>query len=99
MYLKLLSILPLLPSIWILFHLLVNDPIFSLLGWNHDEHAANAASEAAHAALAIAKGGESPSPPPPTVGAQLLVFIALGAMGYVGTNRLIPSIKVSLVQR
>lgn len=34
-----------------------------------------------------------------SVGAQLLLFMALGIFGYVGTNRLIPSIKYYMLKR
>lgn len=80
--LKPLSLIPLLPSVWIFLTLLLNDPTFFA---QTSEGAANDKNRLTSTA------SDTPSP---TVGAQLLVYLALGISGYVGTNRLIPNIKV-----
>ena len=42
---------------------------------------------------------DNSTPTTSTVGAQLLLFIALGIMGHIGTNKLIPSIKYYMLKR
>ena len=42
---------------------------------------------------------EDANAPKSSVGAQLLLFLALGILGHVGTNRLIPSIKDYMLKR
>lgn len=69
-----LCLLPLLPSLWVLLHLLSAD-------------VNSAPSSASNAAAA------------PSTGAQLLLFTALGSLGYFMTNRLIPNIKSYMIKR
>ena len=65
--LQTLSILPLLPPFYILYHILSHDKI-------------------------IESSTDS-------VGAQLLLFLALGILGHLVTHRLIPSIKYYMLKR
>lgn len=69
--LQTLSILPLLPPFYILYHVLSHDKII--------ESSTDASSS--------------------SVGAQLLLFLALGILGHLVTHRLIPSIKYYMLKR
>ena len=80
--LRALSIVPLLPPLWILCQLLSND-IGRIRGVGNT----------------ITKEGAAANATKSSVGAQLLVFLALGILGHVGTHRLIPSIKYYMLKR
>ncbi len=83
MSLQVLSIIPLLPPSYILFQLIFND----LFGTTADSDDCGAASDASTRTTTS------------SVGAQLLVFLALGILGHVGTHRLIPNIKQYMLKR
>ncbi len=72
--LKVLSVLPLIPPLCILFDILSND-IDRIARTDNATHA------------------------PSSVGAQLLLFISLGVLGYAVTNHLIPSIQYYMLKR
>lgn len=76
-HLRALSILPLLPPLWIIFQLASND---LGIGRTADDAAADGAAMT-------------------SVGAQLLVFLVLGIVGYVGTVKLVPNIKHYMKRR
>ena len=68
-----LSIVPLLPPIYILYQILSND--FNRIARTTDSDSSS------------------------SVGAQLLLFLALGILGHVGTYKLIPNIKYYMLKR
>ena len=68
-----LSIVPLLPPINILYQILSND--FNRIARTTDSDSSS------------------------SVGAQLVLFLALGILGHVGTYKLIPSIKYYMLKR
>jgi hypothetical protein len=72
-----LCLLPLLPSLWILIHILSIDfaPIYT--------------SRKASSNVDVTT----------STGAQLLLFTALGMLGYLMTNRLVPNIKCYMIKR
>ena len=69
-----LSIVPLLPPIYILYQILSND--FNRIARTTDSDSSSS-----------------------SVGAQLLLFLALGIIGHVGTYKLIPNIKYYMLKR
>jgi len=71
-----LSIVPLLPPIYILNQILSND--FNRIA-NNTSHNADSSSS--------------------SVGAQLILFLALGILGHMGTYKLIPNIKYYMLKR
>ena len=81
--LQVISIIPLLPPLYILFQLIFTD----VVGRTTDSDDSGAASDA------------STTKTTSSVGAQLLVFLALGILGHVGTYRLIPNIKHYMLKR
>ena len=80
-YLWVLSILPLLPPLCILYKLLSEN--VETRGVFDD------------AAREVGAAMETKS----SVGAQLLLFLALGILGHVGTDRLIPNIQRYMLKR
>jgi len=70
----LLSIVPLLPPIYILYQILSND--FNRITRTTDSDSSSS-----------------------SVGAQLVLFLALGILGHVGTYKLIPNIKYYMLKR
>jgi hypothetical protein len=85
MSLQVLSITPLLPPLYILFQLIFID----LVGRAADSDDGGV----------IASDDASTITTTTSVGAQLLVFLALGILGYAGTHRLIPNIKHYMLKR
>jgi hypothetical protein len=84
MSLLVLSVIPLLPPLYILFQLIFID----LVG------------RAAHSDDGgVIVSDTSTITTTTSVGAQLLVFLALGILGHVGTHRLIPNIKHYMLKR
>jgi UDP-N-acetylglucosamine--dolichyl-phosphate N-acetylglucosaminephosphotransferase len=84
-FLKAVAILPLLPSLWIICRLVSKDLIDRIKDSNVSQNDT----------VVIAKTTTASS----RVGAQLLLFIALGIMGHIGTNRLIPKIQYYMLKR
>ena len=69
-----LSIIPLLPPIYILYQILSND--FNRIARTTDSDSSSSSA-----------------------GAQLVLFLALGILGHVGTYKLIPNIKYYMLKR
>jgi len=78
-----LAIIPLLPPLWIICQILIA---------THNGATTNDYDDGASLKSTTTTTRES-------VGVQLLVFSALGALGHVGTHRLIPSIKYYMLKR
>ncbi len=83
---RVLCILPLLPPLYILFQLIFVD----LVGRAADSTDRGTANHA---------GTPTTATTTTSVGAQLLLFLALGVLGHVGTHRLIPNIKRYMLKR
>lgn len=84
MSLKVLSITPLLPPLYILFQLIFID----LVGRAADSDDGG-----------VIVSDASTITTTTSVGAQLLVFLALGILGHAGTHHLIPNIKHYMLKR
>lgn len=82
-HLQALSILPMLPPLWVLFQLLYSNDVGRLKRVDID-------------ATNFVDGGSLTAT---SVGGQLLVFLALGVIGHLGTHRLIPSIQYYMLKR
>lgn len=86
MSLIVLSVIPLLPPLYILFQLILCTDDF--VDRKTDSDDSGSANDAATTTTTIS-----------SVGAQLLLFLALGILGHVGTHRLIPNIKYYMLKR
>jgi hypothetical protein len=85
MSLRVLCILPLLPPLYILVQLIYADLVDRATD-STDRGTENYA-------------GTTTTATTTSVGAQLLLFLALGVLGHVGTHRLIPNIKRYMLKR
>jgi hypothetical protein len=72
-----LALVPLLPPL-ILLLLVLDNPIPIISGWI--QHF-------------VSKSPRDSSPEAPPVGSQLLAYVTVAVLGYLGTNRLVPHIK------
>jgi len=97
MRVRALSILPLLPPLWILCNLLSND--FGRWNNDNDNNGVVSAKAAKTTKYYDADATDATAATKSSVGAQLLVFLMLGLLGYVGTDRLIPTIKYYMLKR
>ncbi|KAL3768099.1 hypothetical protein ACHAW5_009156 [Stephanodiscus triporus] len=88
MSLKVLSVIPLLPPLYILFQLILctDDSVDRKIDSEDSGSANDAATTTTTTTIS-------------SVGAQLLLFLALGILGHVGTHRLIPNIKHYMLKR
>ncbi|KAL7452118.1 hypothetical protein ACHAWC_003856 [Mediolabrus comicus] len=87
-------ILPLLPSLWIICRLVAKDfeRIKDSSKYNDENDSNNNNNDGIAIATTTTVAASS-------VGAQLLLFMALGMLGHIGTNRLIPSIQYYMLKR
>ena len=85
-------ILPLLPSLWIICPLVAKD--FERIKDSSNENDSNSIYNSGIAIATTTTAVATSS-----VGAQLLLFMALGILGHIGTNRLIPSIQYYMLKR
>lgn len=81
------AILPLIPPAWLLLRLLDN-PIPIVMGWIDLLFTER-----------LEEGTPREIPPAPTVGSQLLAYLAMAIFGYVATYRLVPNIKIYTLRK